>query len=121
MATHLDMDRIARGLGATRRGRALARSGYFGALQLLSDIEARLRVPRRGGRPTDPRWTKRRLVPLAPETLDRLEALTARIRRHGNVNVEPMQLAGLLLEKTTKQLSEEDAEKLVAPRLTAMT
>jgi hypothetical protein len=27
-----------------------------------------------------------------------------------------MQLAGLLLEKTTEQLSDEDAEKLVRPR-----
>jgi hypothetical protein len=119
MATHLYMDKIARGLGAARKGKASAKGGYFGALQLLADIEARLRVPRRGGRPTDPRWTQRRLVPLAPETLDRLEELTARIRKHGNVSVEPMQLAGLLLERTTKQLSDEDAEGLVGPGLAA--
>lgn len=119
MKTHLDMDKIAKGLGAKRRGKVSATGGYFGALQLLADIEARLRVPAGGGRPTDPGWTERRLVPLAPETLDRLEELTARVRKHGNVNVEPMQLAGLLLEKTTKQLSDEDAERLVRPRLEA--
>ena len=116
MTTHLDMDKIAKGLGAERRGKVSATGGYFGALQLLADVEARFQVPAGGGRPTDPRWTERRLVPLAPETLDRLEELTARIRKHGNVSVEPMQLAGLLLEKTTQQLSDEDAERLVRPR-----
>lgn len=116
MKTHLDMDKIAKGLGAERKGKISAKGGYFGALQLLADIEARLRVPAGGGRPTDPRWTERRLVPLAPETLERLEQLTVGIREHGNVNLEPMQLAALLLEKTTEQLSDEDAEKLVRPR-----
>lgn len=98
------MDKIAKGLGAERRGKVSAKGGYFGALQLLADIEVRLRVPAGGGRPTDPRWTERRLVPLAPETLHRLEQLTVGIREHGNVNLDPMQLAGLLLEKTTEQL-----------------
>lgn len=119
MKPHLDMDRIAKALGARRVARVSSASGYFGALQLLADIEARLRVPPGGGRPTDPRWTERRLVPLAPETLDRLEELTSRIRKRVNVNVEPMQLAGLLLERTTKQLSDEDAEKLLGPGLGA--
>jgi len=67
-------------------------------------------------RPTDPRWTERRLVPLALETLERLEDITARVRKHGGINVEPMQLAALLLEKTTRQLSEAEAEKLVRPQ-----
>lgn len=57
-------------------------------------------------------------MPLAPGTLARLDHLTIRIREHGNVNREPMQLAGLLLEKTTEQLSDEDAETLVRPRPT---
>ena len=76
----------------------------------------RSHLPRTGGRATDPRWTERRLVPLAPETLKRLEDITSRVREHGGVNVEPMQLAGLLLEKTARQLSEAEAEKLVRPR-----
>lgn len=116
MMTHLDMDKIAKGLGARRGEKVRATAGYFGALQLVADLEARLRIPRGGGRPTDPRWTERRLVPLAPETLARLEELTARIREHGHMNVGPMQLAGLLLERTTKQLGDEDAEKLVGHR-----
>ena len=51
MKTQLDMERIARGLGAERRGKVNASGGYFGAMQLLADIEARFRVPSGGGRP----------------------------------------------------------------------
>lgn len=63
MKMRLDMDKIARGLGAKRRGKVAASGGYFGAIQLLADIEARFRVPSGGGRPTDANWTERRLVP----------------------------------------------------------
>lgn len=116
MKTQLDMNKIAAALGAKRRERVAATGGYFGAMQLVADIEARFRVPAGGGRPTDPRWTERRLVPLAPRTLERLEAITAQVREQDGVNVEPMQLAALLLEKTTEQISEEEAKNLVRPR-----
>jgi hypothetical protein len=116
MKTHLDMDKIANGLGPRRRGKVSATGGYLGAMQLLADVEARFCVPARGGRATDPRWTERRLVPLAPRTLERLENITAKVREHSGVNVEPMQLAALLLEKTTDQLSQDEAEALVRPR-----
>ena len=116
MKTRLDMDKIAKGLGAERRGKVSATGGYFGAVQLLAEVESRFRVPAGGGRPTDPRWTERRLVPLAPRTLQRLEEITAKVREHGVVNLEPMQLAALLLEKTTEQLSRDEAEDLVRAR-----
>jgi hypothetical protein len=113
----LDMKKIARGLGAKRKGKVSATGGYFGAMQLLADIEARFRVPVGGGRPTDPRWTERRLVPLAPRTLERLEAIAESVTERSGLNVEPMQLAALLLEKTTEQLTEDEAKDLVgAPR-----
>ncbi len=111
--TQLDMNKIAAGLGVKRRGTVNARGGYFGAMQLLADIEARFRVPRLGGRPTDPLWTERRLLPLAPRTLKKLEDIATKVREHGGTNIEPMQLAALLIEKTTEQLSEGDAERLV--------
>jgi hypothetical protein len=119
MKTRLDMDKIAKGLGADRKGKVPAKGGFFGATQILADVAERFRVPAGGGRPTDPRWTERRLVPLAARTLDRLEELTARIRQEGHVNIEPMQLAGLLLERTTEQLSAKDAERLVTPKRAA--
>src|SRR5260370_15638625 len=116
MRRGLDMDKIARALGAARQGRVSATGGYFGALQLLADMEARFRVPAGGGRATDPNWTERRLVPLAPRTLARLEELAAKIREQSRVAIEPMQLAGLLLEKTTEQVSYAEAETLIRPR-----
>jgi len=115
MKSRLDMDKIAKGLGAARRGKVAASGGYFGAMQLVADIEARFRVPSGGGRPTNPGWTERRLLPLAPRTLRKLEEMSAKVREHG-MNVEPMQLAALLIEKTTEQLSEEEAEEIVRPR-----
>ena len=112
MKPRLDMNKIARGLRAQRKGKVSAAAGYFGAMQLLADIETRFRVPVGGGRATDPDWTERRLVPLAPRTLRRLEAITKGVRTRSGVNVEPMQLAGLLLEKTTEQLSEDEVNDL---------
>jgi hypothetical protein len=114
MKPTLDMNKIARGLRAERKGKASAGGGYFGAVQLLGEIEARFRVPMGGGRATDPEWTERRLVPLAPRTLKRLEAITEGVRARSGVSVEPMQLAALLLEKTTEQLNDDDVRNLVA-------
>ena len=58
MKGRIDMDKIARGLGAERRGKVAAPGSYFGAIQLLADIEVRFRVPPGGGRPTDATWTE---------------------------------------------------------------
>jgi hypothetical protein len=116
MKRQLNMDKIARGLGAERHGRAAASGGYFGAMQLLADIETRLRVPSGGGRRTDVSWTERRLVPLTPQTLKRLEEIAAKVRARAGLNVEPMQLAALLLEKKAEELSEGEAESLVRPK-----
>lgn len=116
MKTRLDMDKIAKALGAQRRGGVTAPGGYFGAMQLVADIKARFRIASGGGRPTNPAWTERRLLPLAPRTLKKLEEISAKVREHGGTNVEPMQLAALLLEKTTEQLSEKEAQKLVRPK-----
>ncbi len=62
---------------ARQRFQVTASGGYFGALQRLADQSTFL-VPSGGGRPTDPSWTERRLVPLAPRTLKRLQEITPR-------------------------------------------
>ena len=111
------MDKIASGLGAERRGKVAASGGYFWGNAAPSGHRGPL--PCAGGRPTDPDWTERRLVPLARRTLERLEEIAAKLREHGGVSVEPMQLAALLLEKTTEDLSEAEAEKLVRPKRNA--
>jgi hypothetical protein len=96
----LDMDRIARELGAERRGKVAARGGYFGALELAADVTARFRVPEGGGRATDPSWSEQRLVRLSPQTLERLEKLAEQ------AHASPMQVAALLLERAV-QMSQE--------------
>jgi len=85
-------------------------------MQLLADVEAKFSVPAGGGPRDRSSVDGTATRPLAPETLERLEEITSRVRKHGGVNVEPMQLAALLLEKTARQLSETEAEKLVRPR-----
>jgi hypothetical protein len=112
MKPRLNMDKIAKGLGGEQRGKVETRGGYFGAMQLLADMQERLRAPAGGGRPTDPQWTERRLLPLAPETLKRLEELADKIRAERGVKIEPMQLAALLLERATDGLEVREADAL---------
>jgi hypothetical protein len=112
MSRKLNMNKIAKGLGAERRGKVSSKSGYFGALQLVADIKARFHTPSGGGRATDPNWTERRLVPFASETLVRLEELAAKIREDSHVSIE---LAGILLERSAEQFSTKEVAKLIEP------
>jgi hypothetical protein len=110
----LDTDKIARGLRARKKGTVYPTGGYPGAAQLAAEVQARFRVPPGGGRPTDPRWSDKRLVPIAPRTLKRLERIAKRLHEETGVRVEPMQLAAILLETTIESVGAEEAEKLVA-------
>ncbi len=69
-------------------------------------------MPQGGGRATDPHWTERRLVPLAPETLTRLGQIAKKLHEERGIVIGPLQLAGLLLEQATGQVDERAAEKL---------
>ena len=93
MGVPLDMERIAKELGAVRQGKVSSRGGYFGALQLAAEVAARFRVPEGGGRATDPSWSEQRLVRLSPKTLQQLEQLAEQ------AHASPMQVAALLLER----------------------
>ena len=44
MSTTLDMERIAKELGAERDGKVSAHGGYFGALQLAAEVASHSRV-----------------------------------------------------------------------------
>ena len=112
MKPTLDMDKIAKGLGAERRGPMAAGGGHFGALQVAAEVRARFRTPARGGRATDPSWTQRRLVPLAPKTLGRLERLATKLQNDQGITIEPLQLAGLLLEEAAERIEERAAGEL---------
>ena len=93
MSTPLDLDQIAKDLGAERRGKVSSRGGYFGALQLAAEVAARFRTPDGGGRSTDPSWNEQRLVRLSTKTLQQLEQLAEK------AHASPMQIAALLLEQ----------------------
>ncbi len=96
MGASLDMERIAKELGAERGGKVSATGGYFGALQIAADVASRFRVPAGGGRPTDPSWSEQRLVRLSPRTLEQLEQLAEQAQ------ASPMQVAALLLERAVQ-------------------
>lgn len=113
MTTRVDIDKIAKGLGAKRRGMVPVSGGQFGALQLVADVQARFRVPKGGGRATDPSWKTKRLVPLKEQTLKRLEQLANEIGEKRQIHIEPMQVAAMLLERTLVNATEEDAGEIV--------
>jgi len=110
--SNLDPKKIAKALGAEHRGKVAAKSGHFGAMQLVAEIQSRFQVPQRGGRPTDPQWTERRLVPLAPETLTRLSQIAKKLHDEQGIAITPLQLAALLLEHAAVEVDERAAEKL---------
>ncbi len=112
----LDTDKIARGLGARRKGKVYSTGGYPGAAQLAAEVQARFRVPPGGGRPTDPGWSDKRLVPIAPRTLKRLERLAKRLYEATGIRVEPMQLAAILVETAVEDIGTEAVERLVTSR-----
>jgi hypothetical protein len=116
MKPQLNMDKIAKALGAERRGKVTANGGYFGALTLAADVSARLRVPQTGGRPTDPSWTERRQIPMRPETLARLQHFAAIIQESDERSMEPMQVAAVLLELAANSISDEDVATLAGHR-----
>lgn len=106
MKQELDMDKIARGIGAQRMGKVTSSGGYFGAQQLAAEVAHHLRVPAGGGRATDPSWTERRLIPLSARTLRRLEDLAARL------HVAPLQVAAILLEKSVDSIPDREILEL---------
>jgi hypothetical protein len=106
MSASLDMERIAKELGAERCGNTLPHGGFFGALQLAAEVTARFRVPEGGGRATDPSWSEQRLVRLSPQTLEQLEQLAEQ------AHASPMQVAALLLERAVQTaVSQEQASQ----------
>ncbi len=113
MKHRLNMDKIAKGLGAKRGGKLRAGAGYFGAMELVAEVRERLRAPEGGGRATDPTWTERRLLPLKPATLDRLGTIAAKVSQKTGRTVQPLQLAAILVEQATDRLSDEELDALV--------
>ena len=85
-------DRVGRALGATRQFSLKMRaSGPLELIQLREEIDARLSS--RGGRPSDPKWNLRRVIPLKKASWDFLRETSGKLR------VNPGHLAAILLER----------------------
>lgn len=113
MKPRINISRIAKGLGAERRGKVQVSAGYFGGMQLVAEIQARFRIPKGGGRATDPSWKIKRLIPLREQTLRRLERVAHVIGEKQHVRVEPLQVAALLLERITEKTADEEIEQII--------
>ena len=79
----------------------LPSQGPLDFLALKSELGRRLKST--GGRPTDPEWAIRRLIPFKKDRWAELERLAERCRQEGQ-NVSPSQLAALLIERGVEQL-----------------
>lgn len=98
MSTRPTEDRIAGEPGAERiiPLERLPSQGPLDLLELRTEIRRRLRST--GGRPTDPDWDVRRLVPFRREGWQELERLAKVCEQEGQ-HVSPSQLAALLIER----------------------
>ena len=111
-----NVESLAKKLGATVVGTVPDYSaGTFGMAALANTLRERLEpsVGKRPGRPSNPAWSKRPKVPMAPETEERLKEL-AHLLSEGERRVSPMQVAALLLEHATAsyfQLSSSSKRK----------
>jgi hypothetical protein len=109
-----NIDKIAKKLGAERRGRVEARSGYFGALELLAEVRERFQVPPTGGRATDASLTVQRQIALRPRTYEQLIAVAARFSEATGKSIGPLQVGTLLLERAAEQLDDAELAKMLA-------
>ena len=100
--------RVTKALGAERSFPldGLPSQGPLDLLQLQAELGRRLRSS--GGRPTDPEWSVRRVIPFKKEGWRELERLAERCRDHGQT-VSPSQLAALLIERGLKDLKRAQA------------
>lgn len=109
--TKVNIDKIAKKLRATRRGAVEARSGYFGAMELLAEVQRRFQVPPTGGRATDPSLTVQRQVALHERTYKRLVAVAARLSKATGRSIGPLQVGTVLLERAAEELDDAEIER----------
>jgi hypothetical protein len=102
-ALHEDLDRFLEAPDAKHRDEAIA---VVDPNQIVARATARVVF--------DPGWSDKRLVPVAPRTLERLQRIAKRLNEETGVRVEPMQLAAIRLETTADQIDAADLDRLVA-------
>jgi hypothetical protein len=105
--------RLAKNLRSRIAGRVRPGAGYFGALQVAEGVRRRFKAAVGGGRGRDPGWTLKRLMPVRPETLTRLQALAAQVSEIVEFRVEPLQVAALLVERDLERLDDRHVVEAV--------
>jgi hypothetical protein len=108
-----NIESLAKKLGATVVASVPKYSaGAFGMTALANILRERLEpsVGKRPGRPSNPAWSKRPKVPMAPETELRLKEL-AHLLSAGERQVSPMQVAALILEQATASYFQPSAPR----------
>ncbi len=78
--------------------------GPLDLIQLKAELRRRLRSS--GGRPSDPEWSIRRLIPFKQDKWTELELQAERCSVQGQ-RVSPSQLAAVLIERGLQDLSSE--------------
>lgn len=87
-----NLDRVGKALGATRQlSLKTHAAGPLKCIQLQEEIGARLSS--RGGRPSEPEWNLRRVIPFMKSSWDFLQQTSGKLR------VNPGHLAAMLLER----------------------
>ncbi len=112
----VNIDKIAKQLGATRRGPVEARSGYFGAMELLAEVQRRFQVPPTGGRATDPSLTVQRQIALQEQTYKRLVTMAERLSKATGRSIGPLQVGTVLLEHAAYEVGETEIAKMLVAR-----
>ena len=105
-----NVNKIARKLGATVKGKVPdTGGGAFGMARLAEILTERLQPSQgiRPGRPSDPSWVLQGKVPMSEETKEQLTALAAKLSGEGR-RISPMQLAAQLLEVSVSQFANEE-------------
>jgi len=98
------IDRVGKALGATGQMVLKTRPSVpLELMQLRREIDARLSS--RGGRPSDPKWNLRRVIPLKEESWNFLRQQSDKLR------VSPGHLAAILLEREIAQLKTSNDTK----------
>ena len=104
-----NVNKIARKLGASVKGKVPdTGGGAFGMARLAEILTSRLQPSqgRRPGRPSDPSWVLQGKVPMSEETKEQLTTLAENLSGEGR-RVSPMQVAAQLLEECISRYADE--------------
>ena len=93
-------DRISEALGASAEFPVKVGHAPWDFYELLDTLKKRLKAGKGKGRPTDEKWTIRRLVGFRTRTWKQLQRLAEASAKRGGPKLSPAQIAAFLIEET---------------------